>query len=273
MPELPEVEQVRKTLIPHIVGKTIKQVEVGLPRMIQYPTATEFIKKVAGKKIISIDRRGKYLRINLAGDMYILAHLRMTGALLAVSKKDPEPPYAHVKFELTGEENLWFTDIRTFGTLYLIDHDDKVIEGYATLGPEPMEKALTGEYLAQACKKKTGAIKAVILDQKIIAGLGNIYADEALFGAGILPTRPANSLTREEYAKLVKSINTVIAQGIKNHGTTFRNYQDADGKQGTNVLYLNVYGRKGEKCKKCGTILEHCKVVGRGSVYCPHCQK
>jgi len=273
MPELPEVDQVRKTLIPHVVGKKIKQVEVRLARMVQYPGAEEFVRKAAGKKIISLDRRGKYLRLNLEGDMYILAHLRMTGALLAVNKKQPEPPYAHIKFELTGDEDLWFTDIRTFGTLYLIDHDDKVIEGYATLGPEPLEKALTREYLANACKKKKGAIKAVILDQKIIAGLGNIYADEALFGAGILPTRQANTLTAAEYAKLVKSINTVIAQGIKNHGTNFRHYQDADGKQGTNVLYLNVYGRKGQPCKKCGTILEHCKVVGRGSVYCPHCQK
>ena len=273
MPELPEVDQVRKRLIPHIVGKTIKQVEVRLPRMIQYPDAAVFAQKAAGKEITGIARRGKYLRINLSKDMYILAHLRMTGALLAVNKKQPEPPYAHIKFELTGEENLWFTDIRTFGTLYLIDHDDKVIEGYATLGPEPLSDTLTGEYLADACKKKTGAIKAVILDQKIIAGLGNIYADEALFGAGILPTRQANALTKDEYAKLVKAINTVIAQGIKNHGTTFRNYQDADGKQGTNVLYLNVYGRKGQPCKKCGAILEHCKVVGRGSVYCPHCQK
>lgn len=273
MPELPEVDQVRKTLGPHIVGKTIKCVEIELPRMIQYPTAELFAQKVVGKKIESVTRRGKYLRINLKGDLYILAHLRMTGALLAVKKTEPNPPYAHIKFELTGDENLWFTDIRTFGTLYLIDHEDKVVEGYATLGPEPLEEALTSEYLANACKKKTGAIKAAILDQKIVAGLGNIYADEALFDAGVLPTRKANSLSKKEYTKLVDSMNKVIAQGIRNNGTTFRNYQDADGKQGTNVLYLMVYGRKGEECKKCGTTLEQCKVAGRGSVYCPHCQK
>lgn len=273
MPELPEVDQVRKTLAPHIVGKTIKKVEIGLPRMIQYPAAEVFASKVAGKEIASITRRGKYLRINLQQDMYILAHLRMTGALLAVKKTESEPPYAHIKFELTGEENLWFTDIRTFGTLYLIDHEDKVIEGYATLGPEPLEAALTPEYLAKICQKKTGAIKAAILDQKIIAGLGNIYADEALFGAEVLPTRKANSLSKAEYTKLVASINKVIAQGIKNHGTTFRNYQDADGNQGDNVRHLMVYHRKGEPCKVCGTILEQCKVAGRGSVFCSHCQK
>ncbi len=273
MPELPEVDQVRKTLIPHIVGKTIKEVEVRLPRMVQYPTATEFVAKAQGTKIESVTRRGKYLRLNLTKNRYILVHLRMTGALLAVKKTQPEPSHGHIKFVLTGDENLWFTDIRTFGTMYLLEGEDKVVEGYATLGPEPLEEALTGEYLAKTCAKKTGAIKTVILDQKIIAGLGNIYADEALFAAGVLPTRRANSLSSKEYESLVAAINKVIAQGIKNNGTTFRNYQDADGHQGTNVLYLMVYGRKGEKCKVCGELLEHSKIGGRGSVYCPHCQK
>ena len=272
MPELPEVEQVRKTLSPHVVGKTIKAVQVMLPRLIQYPSAAEFAAKLTGKTIENITRRGKYLRLNVGPELYMLVHLRMTGALLAVKKDQGEPAYAKIKFVLTGDEDLWFTDIRTFGTLYLIDHNDKVIDGYATLGPEPGSKELTAEYLSTACLKKTGAIKAVILDQKIIAGLGNIYADEALFAAGILPNRKANSLKKEEYAALVKAVNTVIAQGIKNHGTTFRNYQDADGHQGNNVKYLMVYGRKGEKCKKCGTELLQIKVAGRGSVYCPHCQ-
>lgn len=272
MPELPEVEQVRKTLSPHVVGKNIQAIEVRLPRLVQYPSAGEFAAKLTGKTITSLERRGKYLRLNLGEDLYLLVHLRMTGALLAVKKSLGEPEYAKIKFTLNGDEDLWFTDIRTFGTLYLIDHADKVIDGYATLGPEPGSKELTAAYLAQACRKKTGAIKAVILDQKIIAGLGNIYADEALFGAGIMPNRKANSLSQEEYAKLVTAVNAVIAQGIKNHGTTFRNYQDADGHQGDNVKYLMVYGRKGEKCKQCGTTLEQMKVAGRGSVYCPHCQ-
>ena len=273
MPELPEVDQVRKTLAPHVVGKKIKNVEIRLPRLIQYPSAEEFAAKLSGKTIQSIERRGKYLRLDVGKDVYILVHLRMTGALLAVAKKAPEPDYAKIRFELTGPEDLWFTDIRTFGTLYLIDHDDKIIEGYATLGPEPIGTALTADYLEKACKKKTGAIKAVILDQKIVAGLGNIYADEALFAAGILPARQANKLTKEEYENLVKAMKKVIAQGLKNHGTTFRNYQDAEGHKGDNVRYLMVYSRKGEPCKVCGTKLEQIKVAGRGSVYCPHCQK
>jgi len=273
MPELPEVEQVKKTLAPHVVGKKIKAVNIRLPRLIQYPSAEIFAKKIIGKTIESIERKGKYLRLNLGQGLYMLVHLRMTGALLAVNKLEGEPAYAKIEFELTGDENLWFTDIRTFGTLYLIDNDDKCVDGYATLGPEPLSKELTVEYLESICRKKGAAIKGVILDQKIIAGLGNIYADEALFVAGILPQRPANLLSGEEIGKLIDAINKVIAQGIKNHGTTFRNYQDADGNKGNNVEHLFVYGRKGEKCKICGQQLCGLKVAGRGSTYCARCQR
>lgn len=273
MPELPEVEQVKKTLYPHVVGKKINAVEVRLPRLIQYPNAEIFAEKLRGRTITSIDRKGKYLRLNLDKDLYLLVHLRMTGALLAVKKMMAEPLYAKIKFVLTGDEDLWFTDIRTFGTLYLIDHNDKSVEGYATLGPEPLSKELTVDYLGAICSKKSAAIKGVILDQKVIAGLGNIYADEALFAAGILPQRPANSLNKADIARLIEAVNAVIAQGIKNHGTTFRNYQDADGNQGDNVKHLFVYGRKGEKCKVCGETLCGLKVAGRGSTYCSKCQR
>lgn len=131
MPELPEVEQVKKTLAPHVVGKKIKSVDVRLPRLIQYPLVEIFAQKLVGQKIESIERKGKYLRLNFGQNLYLLVHLRMTGALLAVNKAEAEPAYAKIKFELTGDEDLWFTDIRTFGTLYLIDNEDKSIEGYA----------------------------------------------------------------------------------------------------------------------------------------------
>lgn len=272
MPELPEVEQVKITLSPHVVGKKIIAVEVRLPRLIKYPGSDIFAEKIVGKTVEGIERRGKYLRLNLGQELYLLVHLRMTGALLVVKKSAAEPLYAKIKFALSGDEDLWFTDVRTFGTLYLIDHDDKVIEGYASLGPEPLSVKLTEEYLEAICLKKSAAIKGVILDQKVIAGLGNIYADEALFFAGILPQRPANSLNKLEITKLIEAINKVIAQGIKNHGTTFRNYQDADGNQGDNVKHLFAYGRKGEKCKVCGENMCGMKVAGRGSTYCSKCQ-
>lgn len=273
MPELPEVEQVRKTLMPHIVGKEIKQVEVRLTHLVQYPSAERFAEKLAGKTIESIERRGKYLRLNLGQELFLLVHLRMTGALLAVPKDAAEPPYAKIKFELGGDENLWFTDIRTFGTLYLIDHDDFVVEGYATLGPEPGSRALTKGYLLDACRKHKKPIKTLILDQKIIAGLGNIYADEALFVSGICPERSASELTELEVQHLVTAINKVIRQGIKNKGTTFRDYKDGEGNKGSNQEHLYVYGRRGQACKCCGTALLGAKIGGRGTTYCPQCQK
>ena len=272
MPELPEVEQVKRTLSPHVVGKKIIAVDVRLPRLIQYPAADVFVDKLVGKTVEGIERKGKYLRLNLGRDLYLLIHLRLTGALLAVKKVASEPLYAKIKFALAGDEDLWFTDIRTFGTLYLIDHGDKVIEGYAGLGPEPLSEELTAEYLTPIISRKSAAIKGVILDQKVIAGLGNIYADEALFVAGILPDRNADLVTVEECEKLIAAINQVIAQGIKNHGTTFRDYKDGNGNQGSNQKYLLAYGRKGKPCKTCGTILEGSKVAGRGTTFCSHCQ-
>lgn len=270
MPEMPEVEQVRKTLMPYIVGKKIKNVEVRLPRLVQYPSVDLFVKKLTGRNILEILRRGKYLLLNLDKGTLIV-HLRMTGALLALKDKQ-EPLYAKIKFSLTDNVTMWFTDIRTFGTLYYVD-DDYDVEGLANLGPEPLSDDLTIKYLEPLAKKSQKPIKTFILDQRIIAGLGNIYADEALADAGIAPLRLTCDVTKKELTVLIKSINKVIAQGIKNHGTTFRDYKDGEGKKGSNQNFLSVYGRGGMPCKKCGTILKKIKVGGRGTVYCPKCQK
>lgn len=273
MPELPEVEQVKKTLSPHIINHIIEKTEVNLPRLIKYPDADTFCRQLCGRKIIAIERRGKYLTLVCDQNMRVVVHLRMTGALI-VTEGDGAvpPPYAKIHFTLSGGMNLWFTDIRTFGSLHLITAGDIKLAGYDNLGPEPCSKEFTAEYLAAACKRHSGPIKGVILKQEIIAGLGNIYADEALFAAGILPNRPANTLTAEEIAALVQAVNAVITQGIKNRGTTFRDYKDGNGEQGMNQNYLAVYGKKGQPCKKCHTVLCGTKVAGRGTTYCPHCQ-
>ena len=168
---------------------------------------------------------------------------------------------------------MWFTDIRTFGTLYLVTDNDFYIEGYETLGPEPLSAGFTPEYLAPLAAKSRKPIKTFILDQKNIAGLGNIYADECLALSKILPMRLANTLTGEEINKLCEAINAVIAQGIKNHGTTFRDYKDGEGNKGDNQNHLLAYSRSGKPCKSCGTTLVQTKIGGRGSVYCPVCQK
>ena len=273
MPEMPEVEQVRKTLAPHIEGKKILAVEVLLDRLIKYPNPEQFVQGLVGKTIRHVGRRGKYLVLETAPEQQLIVHLRMTGALIAQSADAPAPAYAKIKFALSGGVTMWFTDIRTFGTLYLVTNHDTYIEGYETLGPEPLSAGFNVAYLDPLAAKSRKAIKTFILDQHIIAGLGNIYADECLALSGILPTRTANTLTHEELVALCEAINTVIAQGIKNHGTTFRDYKDGEGNKGDNQNHLLVYSRAGKPCKKCGRTLVQIKVGGRGSVYCEHCQK
>lgn len=273
MPEMPEVEQVRRSIAPHIVGKKIISVEIYLDRLIKHPSPELFASGLRGRTISSVGRRGKYLLINTDTEAKLLVHLRMTGALIAQSAARIAPPYAKIKFSLSDGMTLWFTDIRTFGTLYLLTDDDFHVEGYETLGAEPLSEEFTPAYLAERARESRRPVKTFILDQRMIAGLGNIYADEALALAGISPLRAASSLQEEEIAALHGAINAVIAQGIRNRGTTFRDYKDGEGKKGGNQDYLAVYGRRGEPCKKCGAPLAYAKVGGRGTVYCEHCQK
>lgn len=272
MPELPEVEQVRKTLLPHIKGKKITKVEIYLDRLIKHPTPEQFIKGLTGRTIENVCRRGKYLVLQTGNDQKLIVHLRMTGSLVAQDSNLEPPAYAKVKFELTDGVTMWFCDIRTFGTLYLVTDADCYITGYETLGPEPLTVGFNPEYLAPVAAKSRKPIKTLILDQTVIAGLGNIYADECLAVAGILPTRIANTLTREEIETLYEATNKVIAQGIANRGTTFRDYKDGEGNKGDNQNHLLVYGRGGEACKTCGEALATTKVGGRGTTYCANCQ-
>lgn len=274
MPEMPEVEQVRKSLEPHIKGKQICRVEIFLPRMILRPAPAEFIAGTEGRAITGVTRRGKYLLLELDREGVILTHLRMTGALLITVGKAPAPAYAKIHFTLTGATHLWFTDIRTFGTMSLLSKDTLYLDrGYAALGPEPLSEDFTPEYLRSVLRQSHRAVKSLLLDQRKIAGLGNIYADEALAAAGIRPTRFSDRLTGKETLALYEAVDQVIAQGMKNRGTTFRNYQDANGEMGNNKDHLLVYGRKGRPCLTCGNPLKQVKVGGRSSVYCPYCQK
>ena len=274
MPELPEVEQVRLSLLPHIKGKSIVKAEIRLPRMVHHPSVPEFIAGVEGRTVTDVRRKGKYLTLLLDDGHYILAHLRMTGALLVTSCQAEEPPFAKIRFSLSDGTDLWFTDIRTFGTLCLCGGGDLWQDnGYAGLGPEPLTPEFTEAYLKEKMKKSHQMVKCFILDQHKIAGMGNIYADEALAVAGIRPNRYTDTLTAKQIRALYGAVSQVIAQGLRNRGTTFRNYQDADGQMGNNRDFLLVYGRKGLPCKKCGAVLKQIKVGGRGSVYCPHCQK
>ncbi len=271
MPELPEVESVRRTLSPHLLGRRIADIKIYVDRMIKHPGVEEFTSGLKGRVINNLLRRGKYLLFDLDGDKLLVVHLRMTGALIAVSGTET-PDYGRIDFVLSDGSHLWYTDVRTLGTLYLINKGDTLIKGLSSLGPEPLTGQLDIGYFSTVLQKRKGPVKGVLLDQSAIAGIGNIYADEALFLAGIRPDRKANSLSAAEMKKLYSAVLAVIAQGIENRGTTFRDYKDGEGKKGSNQEYLLVYGRGKQPCKKCGAVIENSRVAGRGTAYCPACQ-
>jgi formamidopyrimidine-DNA glycosylase len=263
MPELPEVETIRREVLPFVRGRTIKTVEIIDPRNIKKISVPLFKKALAGQRILDIERRAKYQLFKLASGQYLVVHLGMTGRLLFRPDK-----YVKVVFRLSGGKALYFSDARLFGKLYFFDHYPPL-----KLGPEPLEKDFSWQKLKALLLKKKSSIKMVLLDQKVISGVGNIYANEALFRAGILPQRKANKLTDQEYKKLHKAIVAVLQAGIKYGGTSDSWYVDARGEKGRFQDHLLVYGRKGEPCAKCRGEVVRVSHGQRGTFYCPKCQK
>lgn len=274
MPEMPEVETIRRDLSQHIIGKRIVCAEVLLARQLRAPQTVEVFRAlVEGRTVDRIDRRGKYLICEL-GDVVMVFHLGMTGQLYYSADEVVDKTYVRFLFRFDSGEYLVFADIRTFGGVYAMAREKmSLIKGLATLGAEPLTAGFTADYLMGRLAKRKSAIKAFLLDQRQVSGLGNIYVDEALFDAGILPTRRADSLSREETERLVKSINRVIADGIRDGGTTFRDYRNGVGGMGDHQNHLSVYGRTGEQCRVCHVPIERCVISGRGTHYCPTCQK
>lgn len=273
MPELPEVETIRRTLKDKLEGKVITRVEIMLPRLIKWPTADKFQAIITGKKIEFLKRRGKYLLCGLENSFIIIVHLRMTGRLYYLSAGAEKDRFARIIFYLDNGDMLQYADSRTLGTLYVMPADELWrISGLSRMGPEPLSQEFTLDYLIDGLKKRRGNIKALLLNQQFIGGLGNIYVDESLAIAGIRPDRSADSLTSEESGKLFAAINKVIYDGIEHGGTTFRDYRDGTGQSGSHQLHLNVYGRKMQPCRKCGTPIVKTEIAGRGTHYCPNCQ-
>lgn len=274
MPELPEVETIRRTLSGKVEGRVITAVRLDLPRLIKWPAADEFLAIIRGKSIEKLVRKGKYLLFHLDDRNVLVIHLRMTGRLFYVTADTPLDKFVRIIFDLDNGDRLIYADTRTLGTLYLMPEEQLWrIAGLASLGPEPLTAEFTEDYLKQALSKRSGKVKAVLLDQKLIGGLGNIYVDECLALAGIHPERPAASLDQYEIAKLHKAIDQVIEAGIVHGGTSFRDYRDGAGQKGSHQHHLHVYGRKREPCRTCGTAIERIEVGGRGTHYCPECQK
>jgi formamidopyrimidine-DNA glycosylase len=273
MPELPEVETIKRTLAPHLQGRTIAGVEVHHPGVIAIPDADSFARILAGKRITGLERRGKYLLFNLDDDYGLAAHLRMTGRLVLAASVDPLPPHTHIVWYLPGDLTLRWVDSRRFGRLYLARKDEVVFKtGLKELGPEPLDPAFNSATLAAICAGRRRPVKQVLLDQRLLAGIGNIYADEILFVAGLDPRRPAASLNQEEVACLRGAIQAVLEQGIANHGTSIRDYVDGSGRQGSNQDHLQVYSRTGRPCPRCSQILVRVRLGGRSTHFCPRCQ-
>lgn len=273
MPELPEVETIRRSLSQHILNLKIEEVIVRWPGAVEGYEGNAFADTVKGLRIMSIERRGKYLLFTLEKGWSFIAHMRMTGRLIYHPVAYEPEKHTHVVLKLSQGE-IHFTDTRKFGRLQLVLTKERLNQpSLARLGPEPLGENFSPEELGQRLAQRKLAIKGALLDQALVAGIGNIYADEALFRAGITPERCANSLNSEEVKELYHAICQVLQEGIAAKGTSFRDYQDANGEKGAFQKELKVYGRGGEACRSCGRPLERIRLGGRSTVFCSNCQK
>lgn len=274
MPELPEVETVKRSLEKKLTGRTIKSVELLLEKIVKEPSADSFTQAIADKSVLGMGRRGKYLLIFLSEGLAMVIHLRMTGQLIHCAVDADRAKHTHVVFNLDDGTQLRFIDQRQFGRIYLMpDYQLDKISGLNTLGVEPLSDDFTREFMKKELKRKRVKIKSLLLDQTFIAGIGNIYADEALYRARLHPERLACTLTPRETVKLYQAIREVLSEGIENRGTSIKDYVDGDGRSGNYQALLRVYGKEDEPCRICGTIILRKKVGGRSSFYCSKCQK
>jgi len=271
VPELPEVETIRRDLVPRVVGRRFTAVEVmaGAEKVVALPSPAEFRRALPGLRIEGIERRGKYLLFSLSDGRYLIVHLRMTGALIHRSAGAPADGYLRVRFSLDDKTELRYTDLRKLGMMWLVDDPTLVV---GKLGPDALE-ALLPTTLRSLLAGRRAPIKVVLMDQARLAGLGNIYADEALFEAGVHPRRPAGSLAWDEVERLHRAVGEVLREAMGHRGSSFRDYVDAEGKEGMHQLHVKVYRRSGEPCHVCGAAIERIKLGGRSSHFCPHCQR
>lgn len=267
MPELPEVETIRRSLEPRLLGRCFIEVDVHDPTAVWgCSTAGEFSAGVKGRRVESLARRGKYLIFRLDGGKSLIFHLRMTGVLLL---DRPDREY-RIKFVVDDGGSLLFLDRRRLGGVWLVGEEEEVI---GRLGPEPLDEGFTPRLLGEILKGRRAPIKAVLLDQEAIAGLGNMYADEALFLSRVHPLRPACRLTPEELNRLHRSIREVLEMGIRAGGASVETYRLPDGAPGRAQLLFKVAHRAGEPCPVCAAPIERVSVRNRGAYFCPRCQK
>lgn len=272
MPELPEVETTRRGLAPHCLGARLLQLKVREPRL-RWPVAADMPANVEGRAIERLDRRGKYLIFRLNDGGAMLLHLGMSGSVRVVSPDRPPLRHDHVDIVLDNNQVLRFHDPRRFGSLHFASADIEQHRLLASLGPEPLSEQFSGEYLYALSRGRRTAVKPFIMDAHVVVGVGNIYAAESLYRAGIHPARAAGRIARSRYERLAGHIRDVLSEAIEIGGTTLRDFTNSQGEPGYFQQTLNVYGREGLPCKQCGRALKLTRLGQRATVYCPACQR
>ena len=292
MPELPEVETVRRGLEQKLNNFIIKKVEVCRDTTVAFPfNKEEFIEGLEKSLLYKWNRRGKYLIAELKevqnenaqfllenskNNGFLVVHLRMTGYFKFIENSSHPCKHTRIRFFDKNNNELRYIDVRSFGQMWWINKGlspNKIIKGLGSLGPEPFSKEFDANYLKKVISKRSKSIKAILLDQTIVAGIGNIYADESLYSAGISPFREARTIKKNELIRLKESIVTVLKKSIGSGGTTFSDFRDLEGENGNFGLQTNVYRRTGKECRKCGNLIERQKITGRSTHWCPKCQK
>jgi formamidopyrimidine-DNA glycosylase len=272
MPELPEVETIRRGIEPHVLGRRLQRVVVR-DRRLRWPVPDDLPARLRGRRVERADRRAKYLVLHLDSGDRLLIHLGMSGRIWVLDPAEPLVKHDHVDFELDSGRLLRFHDPRRFGAVLLWGADEPDHELLRDLGPEPFDPVFSGDYLYERSRGRSAAVKNFVMDGRIVVGAGNIYAAEALFRAGIRPGRAAGRVSRNEYAALAARIREVLDEAIVQGGTTLRDFAGANGESGYFQQDLYVYGREGQACRNCSRPIRR-KVIGqRSSFFCAHCQR
>jgi len=274
VPELPEVETIRAQLAPVLAGRTFATVEILDERLTRPHDPRVVAAQLEGERVASVDRRGKYVVVRFDSDLVLLVHLRMTGSfLVGRSGALPLDPHRRAVVNLDDGSDVSYRDVRRFGTWLVLEEDELSAYLAERLGEEPLSRRFTTRHLAGCLAGRRAPVKAVLLDQRAVAGIGNIYADEALWYAHVNPLRPAGELDAEEIAAVRRGIRRALRTGIRRQGATLSDYRTPNGGRGAMQDEFKVYGREGEPCPRCGSPIAKTRVAGRGTSYCPACQR
>lgn len=271
MPELPEVETTRRGIEPHLVGQRVRKIVVR-DRRLRWPIPESFEPSIVGKTIEGVGRRAKYLVVDV-GDGHFLIHLGMSGSLRVLMDELEPDAHDHVDVILDNGTTLRYNDPRRFGSMHWVDGDPAEHWLLAELGPEPLSDEFNAQWLRELAGRRKGPVKNFIMQQSVVVGVGNIYASEALYIAGIHPTRPAGRVSLQRYETLVEAIKMTLAAAIEVGGTTLRDFVDANGAPGYFSQKLKVYGREGEPCDQCGSSIRKRVIGQRSSFFCGRCQR